>query len=430
MASNVTTRPKSTNGLKRSRDDHDLDDDEFEAEDQPRKLPAISYGLARPGVNGGPLRPSRTAMNIASIPGPSTTKPTIALRSRATSAPPKSITGRPPAPSGPSAATKGRVVSGGRTASGSAGRRLGAGGPLAKNEDGRLFALQEQVTSMESARAADLARLEQEMEMEKARVTELQTNHMNMERNLASARAQELAQRRELNSAADELEKLKRQYSRETEELESDRKRKDRELRDTKEDLRLTQADLDRERENVQALKATLETQSTTHLTLTAQNNALQVQLQTLRSSLDYSSADASNMRLELESLRKKTAELEDELLEAEMVRRRLHNMVQELKGNIRVFCRVRPLLPSDIPPEVMLSLSNKSPITALSSSEDSKKIKEQCLARIDFPDRRDHKEIMLSSSGENAMGQERNEHWNFAFDRVSYMIFHKCRYS
>ncbi|XP_071956194.1 carboxy-terminal kinesin 2-like isoform X2 [Antedon mediterranea] len=35
----------------------------------------------------------------------------------------------------------------------------------------------------------------------------------------------------------------------------------------------------------------------------------------------------------------------ESNLQEAESVRRKLHNTVQELKGNIRVFCRVRPLL-------------------------------------------------------------------------------------
>eukprot|EP00958_Prasinococcus_capsulatus_P028166 scaffold6362_cov378-Prasinococcus_capsulatus_cf.AAC.12 len=35
--------------------------------------------------------------------------------------------------------------------------------------------------------------------------------------------------------------------------------------------------------------------------------------------------------------------ELEGALLEAEETRRRLHNQVQELRGNVRVFCRVRP---------------------------------------------------------------------------------------
>ncbi|KAK3882358.1 hypothetical protein Pcinc_013265 [Petrolisthes cinctipes] len=31
------------------------------------------------------------------------------------------------------------------------------------------------------------------------------------------------------------------------------------------------------------------------------------------------------------------------------MMRRKLHNQVQELKGNIRVFCRVRPLINDEI---------------------------------------------------------------------------------
>lgn len=40
--------------------------------------------------------------------------------------------------------------------------------------------------------------------------------------------------------------------------------------------------------------------------------------------------------------------EMEEKLHSAERIRRKLHNDVLELKGNIRVFCRVRPLLPSD----------------------------------------------------------------------------------
>ncbi|NXV89990.1 KIFC1 protein, partial [Calonectris borealis] len=38
----------------------------------------------------------------------------------------------------------------------------------------------------------------------------------------------------------------------------------------------------------------------------------------------------------------------EERLHGLEMERRRLHNLVQELKGNIRVFCRVRPVLPEE----------------------------------------------------------------------------------
>jgi kinesin family protein C1 len=40
--------------------------------------------------------------------------------------------------------------------------------------------------------------------------------------------------------------------------------------------------------------------------------------------------------------------------------------------------------------------------------------------APIIFPDARDHKEIVLSSSSESAMGNQRKEVFAFNFDRVS----------
>ncbi|KAJ1485749.1 hypothetical protein T484DRAFT_1792222 [Baffinella frigidus] len=39
-----------------------------------------------------------------------------------------------------------------------------------------------------------------------------------------------------------------------------------------------------------------------------------------------------------------KMAEAETRLKKEVTERKRLHNLVQELKGNIRVFCRVRPM--------------------------------------------------------------------------------------
>eukprot|EP01012_Entosiphon_sulcatum_P014454 TRINITY_DN1947_c0_g1_i1.p1 TRINITY_DN1947_c0_g1~~TRINITY_DN1947_c0_g1_i1.p1 ORF type:complete len:793 (-),score=145.58 TRINITY_DN1947_c0_g1_i1:20-2398(-) len=50
----------------------------------------------------------------------------------------------------------------------------------------------------------------------------------------------------------------------------------------------------------------------------------------------------------EAEKLRSLTADLQGQLAASEQSRRQLHNAVQELKGNIRVICRVRPQLPSE----------------------------------------------------------------------------------
>lgn len=54
------------------------------------------------------------------------------------------------------------------------------------------------------------------------------------------------------------------------------------------------------------------------------------------------------NMKKMLESVQSRLEEAEQTILEGENLRKKLHNTILELKGNIRVFCRVRPLLPND----------------------------------------------------------------------------------
>lgn len=49
-----------------------------------------------------------------------------------------------------------------------------------------------------------------------------------------------------------------------------------------------------------------------------------------------------------IEELQKRLEESELKNFEGELLRRKLHNTILELKGNIRVFCRVRPSLPED----------------------------------------------------------------------------------
>ena len=85
-------------------------------------------------------------------------------------------------------------------------------------------------------------------------------------------------------------------------------------------------------------------------------------------------------------------ARANEKLRAEETLRRKLHNQVQELKGNIRVFCRVRPSLESEEDP-----------------------------ARIAFPDGADDcKEIFVTGpEKKTAIGNSATSRHSFAFDRV-----------
>ncbi|KAH7910196.1 P-loop containing nucleoside triphosphate hydrolase protein [Hygrophoropsis aurantiaca] len=238
------------------------------------------------------------------------------------------------------------------------------------------------------------------MESERAKVAELEANHRALSMELANAKSQELNKRRELVNASDEIDKLKMKHSREMMDLEMDLKQRSREIRELNEELRLARGDLERERDTVSSLKANVSQQSTAHISLTAQISALQAERSALQAQLDAGTSTISQRNLDLESALRQINELEEEVREGESIRRKLHNLVQELKGNIRVFCRVRPILPSDASPP--------TPDEPADAGAD-----------IAFPDKRDRKEIVMSSASSNAMGQERKEVYNFGFDRV-----------
>ncbi|THV04219.1 kinesin-domain-containing protein [Dendrothele bispora CBS 962.96] len=213
---------------------------------------------------------------------------------------------------------------------------------------------------------------------------------------LDAGKLEELDRRTELNNiASDEISNLKKQHERLS--------------REAREDLRACREELEREREAMSTLKATMSHQSDSDLTLAAENTALKARDEARQSQMDADTQQIAELTRKLQEERQKNVALNWEAMRNEALRRKLHNTIQELKGNIRVFCRVRPVLPSDLSETSMMS----------TSTEDAKKLQEDMTANMIFPDHCDHKEIVLRSSSKSATGQERIGSYAFSFDRV-----------
>ncbi|XP_062368259.1 kinesin-like protein KIFC1 [Cinclus cinclus] len=88
-------------------------------------------------------------------------------------------------------------------------------------------------------------------------------------------------------------------------------------------------------------------------------------------------------------------AEHEERVHGLEMERRRLHNDIQELRGNIRVFCRVRPVLPEE-------------------------RQRQRGLPHLHFPPQ-EPRSLVLTRPDESQVGRERRPElrYDFSFDRV-----------
>jgi kinesin family protein C1 len=90
-----------------------------------------------------------------------------------------------------------------------------------------------------------------------------------------------------------------------------------------------------------------------------------------------------------------KFRDLEDKLKASEVSRRKLHNLVQELRGNIRVFARVRPFLPGD-----GYDLSKEMPDSSI-------------LTRSDM------NSLRISTMQKTPAGDDKIENHEFQFDKV-----------
>ncbi|KAL7421256.1 kinesin-like nuclear fusion protein [Cryptotrichosporon argae] len=279
-----------------------------------------------------------------------------------------------------------------------------------KSHDGRIETVEKMVGGFKSL-----------LEQEQAKIATLQTAQTDLQSLLFSTQNTEREARRDLSNASEEIAALRAAHARELDELERQVARKDRERRGLENELRDSRDELGRERDTVRELKQSLASQATLHMTLSAQLTASQTQLAVLQAEVERATLAVSAMKAELEVGRERAldaeaaaaeqiraaeaacaarvAEVESELREAETIRRKLHNMVQDLKGNIRVFARVRP---------------------ALAHEQDAP----EGLADIAYGDERTAAEmgqsqITVTSKSESAMGREREQVLNFAFDKI-----------
>ncbi|KDN42769.1 hypothetical protein RSAG8_06523, partial [Rhizoctonia solani AG-8 WAC10335] len=237
--------------------------------------------------------------------------------------------------------------------------------------------------------AANQLEVENELNAERSKAAGLHTFQNGLQCELAAAKSQELETRRAYLLASDEIDSIKKQHARAMEDITATLVARDLEIKELNEDVTTLQEELSKEREGrVERQKLRNEV-----VLLETQVAALKQRGYTLQGEAEGLAAEKTSMKEELESLRKLVVQRDEELRDAEMIRRKLHNQVQELKGNIRVFCRVRPSLAHE----------RESP---------------DGLAQLSFPDK-EKQEIIVTSQSESATGATREVVVPFTFDRV-----------
>ena len=103
-------------------------------------------------------------------------------------------------------------------------------------------------------------------------------------------------------------------------------------------------AALEAEKANSQMLSMRTKAQAETVSALQDQLTMMKEQRGAAEAQCDALSEENRSLKAKIAELEVLLPEMEHRLRDSEAIRRRLHNTVLELKGNVRVFCRVRPL--------------------------------------------------------------------------------------
>jgi kinesin family member C1 len=113
-----------------------------------------------------------------------------------------------------------------------------------------------------------------------------------------------------------------------------------------------TRTELLASKSDVAQFRSTVASQESALTSLTSQKSATEVKLGAQTNISAEKSAEIEMLKATIGKQLADIAQLEEQAHLDENERRKLHNTLQELKGNIRVFCRVRPLLGKEIDDE------------------------------------------------------------------------------
>lgn len=196
----------------------------------------------------------------------------------------------------------------------------------------------------------------------------------------------------ERHQTAKEIEALKSKLGFEQQGLAQNLKDKDREIQDFRGEVETLASDLDLERAQKGHLQKQLDDLICTNTTLETTVRSLQAQVHFLESDSKQQSDSFAEMEARMQEALKTAEEARQKLIKEETERRVLFNKYQELKGNIRVMCRVRPLLESV----------------------------DGTAADLEFPDDKTSAQISVRGPEErNSLGKVTTKTYPFEFDRV-----------
>ncbi|KAK7713615.1 kinesin-like nuclear fusion protein [Botryosphaeria dothidea] len=172
-----------------------------------------------------------------------------------------------------------------------------------------------------------------------------------------------------------------------------DLERKEWEMKELKHENEQLQADIERKTTLEKNLRDKLSEASANIMTLESSNSAMRAKINFLESDSQAQSSAFGELQKQMQEAIDAAEEAKAKLRDEETLRRKLHNQVQELKGNIRVFCRVRP------PSETEATQA----------------------AEIAYPDAgKDSKEVVIQGPEQkSAMGNVSRSTNPFTFDRV-----------